>query len=573
MKQLLLLLIILIFFIPLQCLSQSFQTIGAVTATLPANQDATTLNVTPSESTGGTYNIFQVSAAGTAASTSCAATGVYFAIQFNGNMCFSASNLQLSSTGAAPYLYLNGTNSIPGQPFLKASTAALNVPTLGTLTSGSGSLSGVQYVLITYVNAAGETTKSNEQTITLGASSSLIVPAPSAEYSAFGYQIYVGTSSGGETLRIPTSSNCTLASQTFGSNAVCALGANATFTSLPTGGAAPPTVNSTGGAQIASLAPYAEAPGLFLTSSAPGAEATLNSGLILPGGEGVNLTSGATTTAQTLACFSASETVSQCGANAVNVMGVFTGSGQYAAVQINGIATINLASSATTTYGHYACSDATAGTIVDSSSACATGQQVGIIAQTNGSAVSSVPVFLQPASGGGTCANCIVTNPSATQAIQPANSSTEGLIIRDNGGQTTDNFDVFQNGYDALRVDPYGIVRVGHDMVAEYSLTVDDNQTGNNLVFGSNKDQISFSNNATGNGDARGQIVISAATSGSFTFPSNYNSAPACVASPVGTTPSGIPNWEVSTSTTQVIITLSASATLTFNYICMGMPN
>lgn len=572
MKRLLLLVMMLIFFIPLQCLSQSFQTIGAMTATLPASQDATTLNVTPSESTGGTYNIFQVSAAGTAASTSCAAAGVYFAIQFNGNMCFSASNLQLATTGAAPYLYLNGIGSDQGQPYLKQSTAQLVAPTCAISNSATGGsiAAGTYYLKCTYVNAAGETNQTNEvSTTTTGSTSTLTITAPGAAYSAFGYQTYVSTSTNSETLRIPTSSNCTLASQTFGGNAVCAPTANATFTSLPTAGVSVPTTNSTGGAYIPSLAPYAEALGFFVAGSNPGDDAPLNSGLLLPGGEGINLTSGTTTTAQTLACLSASETASQCGANATNVTGVFTGSGQYAAIQISGIATINLASSATTTEGDYACTNATAGTIVDNGgTACAANQQVGFIAQTNGTAISSVPVFLRQAAGGSS-ANAVVTNPSATQTITPGSSNVEGLVIQSNGGTSTDAFDVYQNGWNPIKVDDVGVPIITHSPQVD-NLIIDTNRgaTGTVLQFNSVKDHIT---DYAGGNDISGTISISSATSGSYTFAQAYSHAPVCVLTP--TSNPGSLTWWVTASTTAVTANLSASGTLTFNYHCFGAPN
>lgn len=73
------------------------------------------------------------------------------------------------------------------------------------------------------------------------------------------------------------------------------------------------------------------------------------------------------------------------------------------------------------------------------------------------------------------------------------------------------------------------------------------------------------------NGDLAGTIAISAATSASHTFSTAYSSAPACVASP--TSNPGSATWWVTTSTTAVTVNLSASATLTFNYVCAGNPN
>lgn len=434
---------------------------NTVTAAPTTATDTTTLTIAPSLASGGTYNIAQIGNSSlTTPQVGCTAN-VYFAVEYNGNLCFSASNLQLSTTGAAPYLYLNDIKGNPGQPYLQTSTAYLTAPVLGTLTSGSGSLSGATYVEITYVNSAGETTKSNEQTITLAASSSLIVPAAAAESSAFGYQIYVDTTSGGETLRVPTSSNCALSTSTFGGNAVCAIGATATFATLPAAGSAPPASNTTGGAYITDFAPAANGLGMFVSNGAPGADAPVGAGLSLPGGTGLNLTSGTTTTAGTLACLSGSEMTSQCASNpASGVFGVFVSSGQNALVQTSGIATINLASASTTTYNHFACAS-TSGTIVDSSTACSGVQQIGIIAQTNAVNVTSVPVFLmtQGAGGGGAATVASGTAALGTSAIA-SGACASTVTVPASGVATTDVISTGFNG-DPTSVTGYGVSATG----------------------------------------------------------------------------------------------------------------
>lgn len=78
-------------------------------------------------------------------------------------------------------------------------------------------------------------------------------------------------------------------------------------------------------------------------------------------------------------------------------------------------------------------------------------------------------------------------------------------------------------------------------------------------------------NQAAANGDTAGQISISSATSGSKTFGAAYSSAPACTASPTSNPGSVV--WWVTSSTTSVTVNLSASSTITFNYVCVGNPN
>lgn len=407
---------------------------NAVTAAPTASTDTTPLTVASALSSGGSADIFDV-----CQTSPCTTTNKFFWVTWNGNLGFQASNLQLSTNGPAPFLYLNGINGNPGQPYLKTATAALNAPSCPVSASATGGTvaAGTYYFKCTWVNPAGETLASAETRVTTtGSTSAITLTAPGAQYSAFGYQIYVSTSPGNEQRDIPTSAICTLAAQAFGGNAVCASTSNAIFTTTPAGSAlAPPTTNTTGGAYIAAFAPAADGLGMFLTSGAAGADAPLDSGLVLPGGTGVNLTAGSTTTANALACLSASNTVSQCAANAANtIIGVFASSGQNSLVQTTGIATVNLAASATTTANDFACSNATAGTIVDNGAApCASGQQVGIIAQTNSAAVSSVPVLLRFVGSGGSGGSGTVTSVGL---VVPTGFSTSGSPVTTAGTLT-----------------------------------------------------------------------------------------------------------------------------------------
>lgn len=77
--------------------------------------------------------------------------------------------------------------------------------------------------------------------------------------------------------------------------------------------------------------------------------------------------------------------------------------------------------------------------------------------------------------------------------------------------------------------------------------------------------------NAAANSDLAGTIVITSATSVSQTFATAYTAAPVCVLTP--TSNPGSLTWWVTTTTTSVTANLSASGTVTFNYICMGNPN
>jgi hypothetical protein len=72
--------------------------------------------------------------------------------------------------------------------------------------------------------------------------------------------------------------------------------------------------------------------------------------------------------------------------------------------------------------------------------------------------------------------------------------------------------------------------------------------------------------------DLSGTIQISAGTSATQGFTTNYNNAPNCVVTPTSdTTSAGA--WWVTTATTGITVHTHNSTTVTFNYICTGAPN
>lgn len=76
----------------------------------------------------------------------------------------------------------------------------------------------------------------------------------------------------------------------------------------------------------------------------------------------------------------------------------------------------------------------------------------------------------------------------------------------------------------------------------------------------------------SGNHDAAGSISLSAATSAAYSFGYAYASAPVCSVTPGADPGAGLRYW-VTTSTTAITVHTSASATLAFNYTCVGNPN
>ncbi|MGH9352734.1 MAG: beta strand repeat-containing protein, partial [Terriglobia bacterium] len=194
-------------------------TTGAVVAQPLSTKDAVPLTVASALSSAGTADIFDV-----CQTNPCTTANKFFGVTWNGNLNFQASNLQLSTTGPAPYLYLDGINGNPGQPYLKLATAALNVPAcpVSAVATGGTLAAATYYFKCTWVNTAGETTGSAEASVTTtGSTSTITMTAPGIQYSAYGYQVYESLATGTEELMVPTSSNCTLSAQTFGGHAVC----------------------------------------------------------------------------------------------------------------------------------------------------------------------------------------------------------------------------------------------------------------------------------------------------------------------------------------------------------------
>lgn len=104
-----------------------------------------------------------------------------------------------------------------------------------------------------------------------------------------------------------------------------------------------------------------------------------------------------------------------------------------------------------------------------------------------------------------------------------------------------------------------------------FSAAILDLSDAGNLAWGGGASIPSSSDVelAGANGSSRGTIAISAATSGSHTFGTAYSAAPTCGASLAGTTPPATAiSYAVSSTTTAVTITLSASGTATFNWSC-----
>lgn len=106
------------------------------------------------------------------------------------------------------------------------------VPALATATTGGTVLAGTYQVIITYVNANGESIGSSSASITTtGSASTITVTSPAAFSNATQYNVYMTAANG-----------TTFTKQGSGTN----IGTNFVLSAPPGAGAAPPTSNTTG---------------------------------------------------------------------------------------------------------------------------------------------------------------------------------------------------------------------------------------------------------------------------------------------------------------------------------------
>ncbi|MGH9468815.1 MAG: hypothetical protein ACRD1N_00565, partial [Terriglobia bacterium] len=111
--------------------------------------------------------------------------------------------------------------------------AGLTAPSAPSLSAVSG---GTQpaltcFVMITYINVLGETVTSPEASLAVAANDLLVIQSPAASGSAAGYNVYIGTASGGERLQ---------------NSSPVPIGQNWTEAGITANGAPPPATNTAG---------------------------------------------------------------------------------------------------------------------------------------------------------------------------------------------------------------------------------------------------------------------------------------------------------------------------------------
>lgn len=165
---------------------------------------------------------------------------------FTGN---TASYGTLNQSNASMIQLYGGT---PNQAYLQEFAASINSPgSFSVGQAGGGSLSGTYWFEITYVNAVpGETVPSAPASVTLSGAplhNAAGIPAPLANLSAYGYQIYYSSTQTGTYNLVPPADITCTTNGSYNGNAVCAVTASATVKSIASLGTQAPTANTTGG--------------------------------------------------------------------------------------------------------------------------------------------------------------------------------------------------------------------------------------------------------------------------------------------------------------------------------------
>lgn len=563
-------------------------TTNTVLAKPGSGQDAVALEVMPNVASPSA-DIFQAYLPGATPSTTCAANSkCAFAIQANGNVYMQGNSFTLGSVdqSSASFLFMPG--GTPGQSYIELSSAALNpppAPAVG-LAAGGSLPANTQYdVEITYVNSAGETTPSTV-TVTAATSSTcassgnceIQVTGPGSETNATGYNVYLKTT-GGSNYFLQNSSPL-------------AIGANFTMTSENTSSPLAPSANTTGGLYNSFLSMSAEGGGVLCAgSTVPGQDCASGTALVMQAagmpatgdivtwagphqiGDGGTLAFSGVAGTIAPAQIAPSPVSGDCPQyNGAAMVWFACGAGASWSALTSPAANLSLsmAGSSTTliwtggnelnwsSTGNELWQNTTPATASSNqnSPSVALGGTV-----WNGSASVNDVWTLQDQLGSGSNGQSLLNiSHSASAGSNPAIQSNAGFSSVTPSSTSQPNFYANQ------------AAGAGNDFVAlwrngsEYFRV---NSTGNITLA-----SAAHLNQAVANQDVAGTITVStSASSASYSFIQHYGSAPVCMVSP--TSNPGSVTWWVTATTTAVTVNTSAnpSASLTFNYICIGNPN
>jgi hypothetical protein len=144
--------------------------------------------------------------------------------------------------------------------------------------------------------------------------------------------------------------------------------------------------------------------GLFgISSTQPTTDIAAGSVGYSAGGVNTLYTTGASSTAGLVGCWSGTNTITDCSSNATQFAGVTEGTGNgLTRIKNFGVVTVNIPSSTTAAGGFVCTGTLSAGTynaVYSGSTPCLPGQQIGFAITTNASAVTSVKVQLTSANG------------------------------------------------------------------------------------------------------------------------------------------------------------------------------
>jgi hypothetical protein len=563
-------------------------TTNTVLAQPASGEDAVAEEWMPSVSNPGA-DIIQAYLPGATPSATCATNSkCAFAIQANGNLYMLGNSFTLGTVNQPTGSYLSLFGGIPGQAYIQLSSASLNPPTApaASLASGGSLPAGTAYdVEITYVNGAGETspsavavTAATSSTCTASGNCEIAVTSPGPETNATGYNVYVKTT-GGSNYFLQNSSPV-------------GIGTNFTITQENTASPNPPAANTTGGLYNSFLSMSAEGSGvLCASSSVPGQDCSPGTTLVMQ--------AAGTPATGDFAMWAGPQQIADGGPVAFSSLGGMIAPAQIAASpvsgdcpQYNGTAMVwfacgsgNSWSSLANPAGNLSLSMAADSTTLTWTGGnelnwSASGDELwqNTTAATSSANQNSPTLTLGGAVWNGTAS----VNDQWTLQDEPASGGNGQSVLQiSHSGSTANNSSIDANvGFASLTSSSFGGSNFYVSQAAGSS-----NDFAEFWRNGSEYFRINTLGNVTvasaahidqsaANQDIAGTITVgTSASSASYSFIQHYGSAPVCTISP--TSNPGSLTWWVTTSTSAVTLNLSAapSASITFNYTCIGNPS
>lgn len=178
---------------------------------------------------------------------------------------------------------------------------------------------------------------------------------------------------------------------------------------------------------------------------------------------------------------------------------------------------------------------------------------------------------------GGGAGVVLVPATTAANTIAPTANSVVGLTVLGTTGTAGDSLDVCANSAGACGAKQFWVDSggsssqggfYGHNGLTSYTFLQLGFAGASTLTFNNAGDHI-VNGSTNANTDTEGILAVSASTTAARTFTTTWTNAPVCTLTPASD-PTATGVYWVTTSTTTLTVTVKASGTISFNYLCFG---